>query len=492
VTGDIDFYSLLKIPRDADADTIKHAYRNAALESHPDTNKEEGATERFLLLTRAYEVLTDPELRSEYDAELAEEESKPVENASYSCQVLSSRKSLLQLAEPQVHYLLVDIMPSENIPVFRPPINVCIVIDKSTSMRGPRLDQVRSATIRILDSLEENDRATVISFSDKAELVVSADQAQNINVARARLSLLQAGGGTEIGQGMYLGMEYMQQNFLRDGVNHLVLLTDGRTYGDEDLCLSLARKAASLGITINSLGIGPDWNDLLLDDISSKSGGNVLFLDSPTVITALLSKIFRNLERVVANRVTIDGSFAQQVDLRSTFRLEPDPLPLGDQFPLLLGHLPREGRIRLLLEMVIHPIGKISHLEMAHFTVDGDILGANLESVPLNLRINIPVSDKPDMDPPPQDISQAIGRISLYEMQEKARHEAEIGQAQQAARRLENLATQLLAAGERDLAKAALNEAARVTHTRKFSSQGGKFLKYGTRALLLPAKTEDP
>jgi Ca-activated chloride channel family protein len=290
---------------------------------------------------------------------------------------------------------------------------------------------------------------------------------------------------------MQLSMESLQQSFLRDGVNHLILLTDGRTYGDEDLCISLAKKAAELGVTINSLGIGSDWNDLLLDDLSSRTGGSVLFLDSPTVITALLSKIFHKLERVVANRVTIDGAFAQQVDLRSTFRLEPDPLPLGDQFPLILGHLPRDGKIRLLLEMVIHPIGQISHLEMAHLTVDGDILGANIDSIPLSLKIDIPVSEEPDMDPPPQDISQAISKISLYEMQEKARHEAEIGQAQQAARRLENLATQLLAAGERELAKAALNEAARVTHTRKFSSQGGKFLKYGTRALLLPAKTED-
>jgi phage shock protein A len=66
-----------------------------------------------------------------------------------------------------------------------------------------------------------------------------------------------------------------------------------------------------------------------------------------------------------------------------------------------------------------------------------------------------------------------------------------LGQSQQAAHRLENLATQLLASGERELAKAALNEAARVTQTRRFSTEGEKVLKYGTRSLLLPAKTED-
>lgn len=492
MTGDINYYDLLKIPRDAQTDVIRRAYRNAARVLHPDTSDDTDATEKFLLLNKAYETLTDPDLRSDYDELLHEEELSQVEDASFSCTIQHSRKSLLQLGEPQVHYMLLDIKPSEGIPFFRPPINICIVIDRSTSMRGPRLDQVRSATIKILEGLEENDRATIVAFSDRAELMVSADQAQDITTARARLSMLQAGGGTEIGQGISMGMDYLKQSYLRDGVNHMILLTDGRTYGDQDLCISQARKAADLGIVIHSLGIGSDWNDLLLDELSSRTGGSVLLLDSPTVIGSLLRKIFHNLERIVASRVALDGSIAQQLDLRSTFRLEPDPMPLSDHFPLLLGQLPRDGRIRLLLELVIHPIGQIDHLEMAHLNIDGDILGSNNESIPLPVKVEIPVSDKPDMDPPPQEISQAISRISLYEMQEKARHEAEIGQAQQAARRLENLATHLLESGERDLAKAALNEAARVTHTRKFSSQGSKFLKYGTRALLLPARTEGP
>jgi Ca-activated chloride channel family protein len=76
-------------------------------------------------------------------------------------------------------------------------------------------------------------------------------------------------------------------------------------------------------------------------------------------------------------------------------------------------------------------------------------------------------------------------------MQDKARHEAELGQATQAARRLENLATQLLATDERELAKAALNEAERLTYTRRLSTEGEKILKYGTRALLLPARVPD-
>ena len=62
-----DFYELLGVGRDADADTLKRAYRNMARQYHPDINKEPGAEERFKEIGRAYEVLGDPQKRATYD-----------------------------------------------------------------------------------------------------------------------------------------------------------------------------------------------------------------------------------------------------------------------------------------------------------------------------------------------------------------------------------------------------------------------------------------
>jgi Ca-activated chloride channel family protein len=358
-------------------------------------------------------------------------------------------------------------------------------------MRGPRLDQVRSATLSILKGLGKADTASIVAFSDKAEVVVSTDQAKDLPVARSRLSLLQAGGGTEIGQGLEVGVGELQRSFSRDGVNHLILLTDGRTYGDEAACLALADQAASLGITLNGVGIGADWSDRLLDDLATRTGGSVIFLDTPRSITGMLQQIVSNLGQVIASRVRLEGSLAQQVDLRSAFRLLPDPMPMGDTLPMNLGHLSRDGIIRLLLEIVVHPIGQIDNLTLAHLTVTGDFLSQEIHGEDLPLKVEIPVSEKPDPDPPPQELVSALSLLALYSMQEKARHEAELGQSSQAARRLENLATQLLATNERELAKAALNEAERLTYTRRLSTEGEKVLKYGTRALLLPARVPD-
>jgi len=493
VIGPKDYYALLGIPRTASLDQLRRAYREAALRLHPDRNVSPGETELFLEIGRAFEILSDPQRRAEYDRQLGELDKKAAEGASLFCSVQHSRQALLPLDEPQVHYLLLDILPTESATSVRPPINVCIVIDRSTSMRGQRLDQVRSATLTILKDLKAGDAACIIAFSDRAEVIVSHDQARDLTVARSRLSLLQAGGGTEIGQGLELGLTELQKAFSKEGVNHLILLTDGRTYGDEELCLEIADRAAAQGITLNGVGIGADWSDRLLDDIASRSGGNVLFLDSPKAITKLLQRIFDSLGKVFASRVRLEGAFGDQVDLRSSFRLLPDPMPMGDTLPMNLGHLPRDGRIRVLLEIVIHPASALTHVSLADFVLAADVLGQSTVAQSLPVSIGMPVSKHPDPEPAPNDIVAALSQIALYSMQEKARHEAELGQSTQAARRLENLATQLLAVNERDLAKAALGEAERLTHSRRLSTEGEKVLKYGTRALLLlPAKTGAP
>jgi Ca-activated chloride channel family protein len=492
VAGEQDYYALLGVPRNATQDQIKRAYREAALRLHPDRNVRPGETELFVDVNRAYEVLNDPGRRARYDEELRQIESERAEKSAFRCGVLHSRNALLQLDEPQVHYLLLDISPAQGFTVVRPPVNLCIVVDRSTSMRGQRLDQVRGAAQAVLDQIEPTDSASVIAFSDRAEVVVAPDQAKDHTVSRARLSLLQAGGGTAIAQGLETGLAQLRQSFQRDGVNHLLLLTDGRTYGDEASCLEMADRAVRDGITISGIGIGSDWNDRFLDDLTSRTGGAAIFLDTPRAVTALLQKTFDALSRVFANRVRLEGAFAPQVDVRSAFRLHPDPTPLSDALPLVLGHLGREDSIRLMLELVVHPIGPIQELALASLRVAGDLLGQAPECPPLPVEIRCRVSSEPEHEPPPAEILATLNLVSLYRMQEKARHEAELGQASMAARRLENLATHLLANGERELAKAALGEAERLVHTRHLSTEGEKRLKYGTRALLLPSKSSAP
>jgi molecular chaperone DnaJ len=67
-----DYYTILGVPRDADAQTIKRAFRQLAFEYHPDRNKAPGAEERFKAIAEAYAVLSDPDKRAAFDAAAAQ------------------------------------------------------------------------------------------------------------------------------------------------------------------------------------------------------------------------------------------------------------------------------------------------------------------------------------------------------------------------------------------------------------------------------------
>ncbi|MBI2856584.1 MAG: DnaJ domain-containing protein, partial [Chloroflexi bacterium] len=62
-----DYYQVLGVPRSASQEEIRAKFRRLALEYHPDRNREPGAQEKFKEINEAYQVLSDPQKRAEYD-----------------------------------------------------------------------------------------------------------------------------------------------------------------------------------------------------------------------------------------------------------------------------------------------------------------------------------------------------------------------------------------------------------------------------------------
>jgi len=480
----MNHYEKLGIPRDATEDEIRRAYRRAALQLHPDKNTRPGETELFLDVTTAYKVLSNPQSRAEYDAKLETVVAKAVTDTRIRVRFVHGRKNLRVLNEPQMHYMLLEILPPKKISPQRFPINLCVLIDRSTSMRGENMDRVRRATLSIIESLNPDDSASIVSFGDRAEVVVTAEQARKLDVARSRLGQIQAGGGTEIARGLEMGLAQVRSRSIEGSVNHLILITDGRTYGDEQLCMDMATAAAADRITINTVGIGNDWSDVVLDEVARLSGGNSIYLDSPDALVDLMHQIHHSLSHVAALQVLLDADMSKQASLYAAFRLRPDPLPLSNTLPMSLGHLPGDDRISILMEWMIDPIAEPGKFKFADFRVTSGRISTDEERPQLIVAARIQVSDRSDPDQPPEEVLSAVGALNLYRMQEMARSDAASGQVEEAVKRLKNLAKHLKLMGEEKLARRALSEASNLIQTQQLSDDGEKALKYGSRALL--------
>src|SRR5829696_3815465 len=167
-----DYYSLLGIARNATPEDIKRAYFEAAQKLHPDKNKAAGETELFLGVQQAYEVLANPKRRALYDATLPPEEKIVL---PYKHKVIFSRPNLVNLDEPQMLYVILELeAPVEARQSPGAPLNVCIVLDRSTSMQGEKMDIVKAAAIQVLRNLRPQDILSVVAFSDRAEVIIPA------------------------------------------------------------------------------------------------------------------------------------------------------------------------------------------------------------------------------------------------------------------------------------------------------------------------------
>ena len=249
-----NLYSVLGVSKSASSDQVRRAYLELALKYHPDTNPDKKNTEIFLVIQHAFDVLSNPEKRKIYDesVEVINPQISPIE-----LKWLFSRSEIPKLDEPQNFYAKLDIQYHQAIEEFStPPNHLCIVLDRSTSMKGERLDSVRENLRQLISALRPIDLISIVVFNDKAEILIAPTTNSNKQILFEKIDTITAAGGTEIYKGLKAGIDLLWQGNIKTHLPNLLLLTDGHTYGDEEKCIELVNKAIEKNIKINALGFG--------------------------------------------------------------------------------------------------------------------------------------------------------------------------------------------------------------------------------------------
>jgi len=179
---------------------------------------------------------------------------------------------------------------------------VVVVVDRSGSMSGRRLDAAKSALLNLIDRLDPKDRLGVVTFDDSAQVVLPAMPLEMCGKEHAKMVVahIETGGSTDLSSGYLRGIQEARRVATETGAT-IVLLSDGQANAgivDPTQLLNLARDARSKNITTSTIGIGRGYDETVLVALTEGGAGNHSFALEPdqaaaalaAEITGLLSK----------------------------------------------------------------------------------------------------------------------------------------------------------------------------------------------------------
>jgi Ca-activated chloride channel family protein len=167
----------------------------------------------------------------------------------------------------------------------RQPANLVFLIDVSGSMADPnKLPLLKQAFGLLARQLDARDSVSMVVYAGSEGLVLKPTPGDRTGEILAALSQLDAGGSTNGGAGIDLAYAMARQAFRKDGVNRVILATDGDfnvgTVSFEALKDRIARERSS-GITLTTLGFGSgNYNDRLMEQLADVGNGNYAYIDS--------------------------------------------------------------------------------------------------------------------------------------------------------------------------------------------------------------------
>lgn len=250
------------------------------------------------------------------------------------------------------------------------PLNLSLVLDKSGSMGGTKIENLRRAALDILDRMGPRDVLSIVTFDDASEVILPATRVTDPDAIRTRIRGIQPGGMTALFGGVSNGIAQARKFKGEGRSTRLVLVSDGQAnVGPSSVSelAALGRSAGKEGIPVTTVGLGEGYNEDLMQQLALNADGNHDFAQEPSDLARIFDREFGEAQEIVATDLVV--KFRCPDGIRPVRVIDRDARISGQELSVRWNQVAGGQRKILLVEVEV-PAGKAgSTVELGSATV---------------------------------------------------------------------------------------------------------------------------
>ncbi len=226
------------------------------------------------------------------------------------------RPLLLSHGGAQEVVVKIDLRAIPHVHGKRSPLNIAVVLDRSGSMAGKKLEQAKQAAAMLVDQLAPEDIFSLVAYETDVEVLVPATRVQDKRRLHRAIERIHSGGSTALYAGVECGARELEE-FLSDRrINRVLLLSDGLANvgpSSNREIANLGRRIARDGIAVTTIGLGNDYNEDLMAALAEASDANYYFVQDVEKLDEVFASELGELQSIVARRIIVEVTVPEGV-----------------------------------------------------------------------------------------------------------------------------------------------------------------------------------
>ncbi|MCU0511444.1 MAG: VWA domain-containing protein [Anaerolineae bacterium] len=341
----------------------------------------------------------------------------------------------------------------------RRPLNLSLVLDRSGSMAGAKIDYTRQAAQFLVQHLGAQDVFSVVLYNDKVETLLQPEIVTHKDTLIQRLEQIRVHGTTNLSGGWLEGCRHVAASLKAAALNRVIIISDGlanRGVTDTGQLVRMVQQKREEGVTTTTMGLGDEFNEDLMMAMANAGGGAYYFIESPEVTPHIFQEELKGLLNVVGQNLAISilpGEDVLRVNQLNAYAFQA----AGRNITYHLGDIFSDEIKTLVLELDIPALQRLGecHIARLRFEYDeitGDRSTHHQSEMPVTINIRPPGALPTTAQP---EVEQSVLLLKAAQARKRAIAAADRGDYQAASQVLDEVAGAIAAASVQN---ARLNE----------------------------------